>query len=63
MPNHVLIGAVFMAAAVVDFAVGTFVVLPRMPEEKRGVGQIAFFGGALVMGGVGAAIIAGIIPV
>ena len=63
MSDHFLIGAVLMAAAVVDLGVGTFVVAPRMPPERQRTVQGAFFGGALTLGGIGAAIMGGLIRI
>lgn len=63
MSDHFLIGAVLMAMAVVDFAVGTFIVAPRMPQERRGAVQGAFLVGALALGGIGGAIMGGLIRI
>ena len=63
MSDGVLIGAVLMAVGVVDFGVGTFIIIPRIPEERRQAAQIAFFGAALLLVGVGGMMMGGVIRV
>jgi hypothetical protein len=57
-----IVGLALVAVAVVDVAAAQFVVLPRVPEGKRGGLRLALFLGAAITFALGLLFLTGVIP-